>query len=400
MGDNRANFMLFQSTRPRGARRCPAASTGRCRGFNPRAREGRDLVSKSTTATGEGVSIHAPARGATSGHTRIALGYCLFQSTRPRGARHAGGFACVALGWFQSTRPRGARPEDLPRRNHEHSFNPRAREGRDAEQIGTIPLEIGFNPRAREGRDKSPKSFRCPTTCFNPRAREGRDCLSIFDHAYRIVSIHAPARGATMNAGKATCWPGSFNPRAREGRDRQALSVHQPVGCFNPRAREGRDFEAIDKALSDVAFQSTRPRGARLKRLIGKFALLAVSIHAPARGATWCGHRSGANPLCFNPRAREGRDRTNVGIPLDDHKFQSTRPRGARPLFNTQKELNDMFQSTRPRGARRERLRSVAGRVPVSIHAPARGATPEIYRRSLIFQAFQSTRPRGARPGP
>jgi len=76
--------------------------------------------------------------------------------------------------------------------------------------------------------------------------------------------------------------------------------------------------------------------------------------------------------------------------------FQSTRPRGARPvplLFHTRKNV---FQSTRPRGARRTseayatiRLgfnpRAHAGRdaeprlyrdrSTVSIHAPTRGAT-------------------------
>nr|DAI02677.1 MAG TPA: hypothetical protein [Caudoviricetes sp.] len=78
----------FQSTRPRGARPRTASSRSsppsgfnpRARegrdvvppcgsrlplGFNPRAREGRDLWCAAQAITGT-VSIHAPARGATS----------------------------------------------------------------------------------------------------------------------------------------------------------------------------------------------------------------------------------------------------------------------------------------------------------------------------------------------
>jgi len=32
---------------------------------------------------------------------------------------------------------------------------------------------------------------------FNPRAREGRDPLNFFSNHVLLVSIHAPARGAT-----------------------------------------------------------------------------------------------------------------------------------------------------------------------------------------------------------
>ena len=56
-----------------------------------------------------------------------------------------------------------------------------------------------------------------------------------------MVSIHAPARGATEQ--QAQLW------------------------LFN-------------------RFQSTRPRGARRKKPVAHFSVRAVSIHAPARGAT------------------------------------------------------------------------------------------------------------------
>ena len=55
-----------------------------------------------------------------------------------------------------------------------------------------------FNPRAREGRDDVRYQLTNSAEGFNPRAREGRDQRDYINmHQYDIVSIHAPARGAT-----------------------------------------------------------------------------------------------------------------------------------------------------------------------------------------------------------
>ncbi len=79
------------------------------------------------------------------------------------------------------------------------SFNPRAREGRDGHQRPAILLQGSFNPRAREGRDRGVAWCTSDRACFNPRAREGRDTLigGLFQGGLP-VSIHAPARGATV----------------------------------------------------------------------------------------------------------------------------------------------------------------------------------------------------------
>jgi len=65
----------FQSTRPRGARRRRADGQHGVRHFNPRARAGRD-GDVLTVNTGYGISIHAPARGATR------LGFGLYTDIR------------------------------------------------------------------------------------------------------------------------------------------------------------------------------------------------------------------------------------------------------------------------------------------------------------------------------
>ena len=143
---------LFQSTPPRGGRRkWLRRHRDRCISFNPRPRAGGDLRGRHMVMGG-GVSIHAPARGAThSASGQHHVRYCFnprpraggdqcrirgrtsrpvsihapargatavkqstfnvwgFQSTPPRGGRRASGFSISAASRFQSTPPRGGR---------------------------------------------------------------------------------------------------------------------------------------------------------------------------------------------------------------------------------------------------------------------------------------------------
>ena len=59
------------------------------------------------------------------------------------------------------------------------------------------------------------------------------------------------------------------------------------VVCFNPRARAGRDGHTPTGQIPTGQFQSTRPRGARRGGGPGAREAYLVSIHAPARGATY-----------------------------------------------------------------------------------------------------------------
>ena len=143
---------------------------------------------------------------------------------------------------FQSTRPRGARP-GWPR---------------------TATRWTCFNPRAREGRDQGLNELLVFVHMFqSTRPRGARLESDRVDGERIVVSIHAPARGATPATVPNAAPPSSFNPRAREGRDSQPRALPGPPACFNPRAREGRD-------------QSSRV--------------------------------CSTPPMSFNPRAREGRD--------------------------------------------------------------------------------------------
>ena len=98
-------------------------------------------------------------------------------------------------------------------------------------------------------------------------------------------------------------------------------------------------------------FQFTHPRGVRLPETPRGHNAIVVSIHAPARGATFGG-----------------------GF-FETSRFQFTHPRGVRPLSRSFMLSIMLFQFTHPRGVRLLVWVGTPAEVVVSIHAPARGAT-------------------------
>ena len=100
---------------------------------------------------------------------------------------------------FQSTRPCGARRgAGRSFKNVSGCFNPRAHAGRD--------IPEGGNLRARG-------EFQSTRPCG---ARRPSDVPNRF---LWIVSIHAPMRGATLDADADADQSAGFNPRAHAGRD-------------------------------------------------------------------------------------------------------------------------------------------------------------------------------------
>ena len=137
------------------------------------------------------------------------------------------------------------------------------------------------------------------------------------------------------------------------------------------------------------------------------YDLFNISIHAPAKGATFNFSRI-RRPDNFNPRTREGCDdpsrisrvyrydfnpRTREGCDFDflanDHnyKFQSTHPRRVRPAGGCSQLTFIIFQSTHPRRVRPSGRRG-PGRKPgfQSTHPRrVRQCTPEIENRDKNF---------------
>ncbi len=114
-----------------------------------------------------------------------------------------------------------------------------------------------------------------------------------------------------------------------------------------------------------VEFQSTLPRRERLnaKDVVG--VVNNISIHAPAKGATFIGGRCILYYDYFNPRSREGSD----SLPRMDTKhyqlFQSTLPRRERQMQLTTLVDMTQFQSTLPR---RERPLSMQARSGIAAY--------------------------------
>ena len=171
-----------------------------------------------------------------------------FQSRTCEGCDGKSNCGKTALRWFQSTHPRGVRPLLL--------------------------------------------MIRSSDTSFNPRTRVGCDCFLRIQTTYMLVSIHAPAWGATVAKTSILVGEMAFQSTHPRGVRPPAKTWRHPhPASFNPRTRVGCD-KAIQTGLDVLReFQSTHPRGVRLP-------------DAPA-----------SEP---------------------DEKFQSTHPRGVR-LYNVQR---------------------------------------------------------------
>ena len=217
------------------------------------------------------VSIHAPAWGATRDYFTTARPWPQFQSTHPRGVRPAGHkdchrsrdgrrkrfnprtrVGCDAISTAITLTPLCFNPRTrvgcdvafLPAHRGAERFNPRTRVGCD---LGASPRSSGstcFNPRTRVGCDNLQCLSFLYNDCFNPRTRVGCDrrqagltCLlyrfqSTHPRGVRLhvpghgdlvplVSIHAPAWGATWTPTTSTASSVCFNPRTRVGCDRK-----------------------------------------------------------------------------------------------------------------------------------------------------------------------------------
>ena len=143
----------------------------------------------------------------------------LFQSTLPRGERLDHCVFCYDCHLFQSTLPRGERPA----------------------MVDCCSEFNDFNPRSREGSDGS---------------------WARFSRAW-VISIHAPARGATTNI---------FPILSKSG-----ISIHAP-------ARGATCFCLYHLNQGKISIHA--PARGATTYLLHSEPLILISIPAPARGAT------------------------------------------------------------------------------------------------------------------
>ena len=143
---------------------------------------------------------------------------------------------------------------------------------------------VGFNPRPHARDDLLLMVAALLFSSFNPRPHARGDQSSTQTLLSRLVSIHAPTRGATCFYGNGEELIKFQSTPPREGR-RSSTRTLRPNCCFNPRPHaRGDKLRTYGGKLTE--FQSTPPReGRHLVHADGK-ATLFVSIHAPTRGAT------------------------------------------------------------------------------------------------------------------
>ena len=188
---------------------------------------------------------------------------------------------------FQSTFPRRERPNTTAAQGDFASFNPRSREGNDADvwAVRTARKTVSIHVPAK-----------------------GTTHLFLLHFLFWGVSIHVPAKGTTTLPCSPSCirqFQSTFPRRERRGCLGRENS--QKNG-FNPRSREGNDYGTTASVCILSAFQSTFPRRERLKGagFEGNYYMFqstfprrerrncfcvgidihAVSIHVPAKGTT------------------------------------------------------------------------------------------------------------------
>ena len=256
----------FQSTPPRGGRRLPVAPQ----------------------AAGGGVSIHAPAWGATSltlqGHlvARVSIHAPAWGATHIY--EHPDAVTSVSIhapAW-------GATGIELTQEQIKFGFNPRPRVGGDRQFFWNGLCCIGVSIHApawgangysdlreragrefqstppRGGRPANSSSVRGRIPFQSTPPRGGRRRFRRYDDGRYIVSIHRPRVGGRLPSVASRVTSSVFQSTPPRGG--RPLNLHPQGGA--------------------TMFQSTPPRGGRRQLPFLPTTLPTVSIHAPAWGAT------------------------------------------------------------------------------------------------------------------
>ena len=223
----------------------------------------------------------------------------------------------------------------------------------------------------------------------------GCDSYNSSEASINRISIHAPTWGATYSPQllEQELQFQSTHPRGvRRSRPRMMPTRHY----FNPRTHVGCDNTEKTK-LEQVTISIHAPTwgATALYDIINAF--VTISIHAPTWGATIALRNDVSAATNFNPRTHVGCDvwhqrrsnrcshfnpRTHVGCDgASTHmfrffvQFQSTHPRGVRPLKMLQGLGASDISIHAPTWGATDRHRRHQTACRISIHAPTWGAT-------------------------
>ena len=185
------------------------------------------------------VSIRAPARGRPSAMPTASSGSCF--DPRPR----TGGD--IQHGMSFSRGP---------------GFDPRPARGATRYTVGAHLVRDSFDPRPRTGGDAARDCSTSRRACFDPRPRTGGDRRRLGRGCSLLVSIRAPARGATL-----------------------VVNREPPLSLvFRSAPPHGGRQCRIRRQFRHRRFRSAPPHGGRLRDAVGRVRDRHVSIRAPHGG--------------------------------------------------------------------------------------------------------------------
>ena len=147
---------------------------------------------------------------------------------------------------------------------------------------------------------------------FNPRSREGSDegakCL---DQKNRAISIHAPARGATMSAKSTSLCHVEFQSTLPRGERLEASNMQGHTKAFQSTLPRGeRPYNPLNSNGLKL-FQSTLPRGERLTPFVFVDHIISNFNPRSREGSDFLPVGLRQTVINFNPRSREGSDSVN-----------------------------------------------------------------------------------------
>ena len=145
------------------------------------------------------ILIHAPTRGATHNRGDRSCRYSISIHAPTRGATPLSSRLLLFLPPFQSTLPREERPQGKVYYDDVYGISIHApTRGATHRRSAKQSAHLYFNPRSHERSDTCLACMQTKTGDFNPRSHERSDRQDRLVFSVRLISIHAPTRGATV----------------------------------------------------------------------------------------------------------------------------------------------------------------------------------------------------------
>ena len=145
-----------------------------------------------------------------------------------------------------------------------------------------------------------------------------------------------------------------------------------------------------------LQFQSTLPRRERRSRSYRRKSAFRISIHAPAKGATFRGRFGARIYGYFNPRSREGSDLPPCRLRAYNAISIHAPAKGA-TAFRRECRIACCISIHAPAKGATFYAQCCQHSGNISIHAPAKGATLMVTAYASALSSFQSTLPRRER---